>query len=85
LNSKVSKAAQAVCLKAMAHASSARYSSAAELSADVGRLLDAEPVSAYSENAIERVGRWLGKNRFLVFLVLAYLLLRVFFLLTARR
>ena len=85
LNSKVSKAAEAVCLKAMAHASLARYSSAAELSADVGRLLDDEPVSAYSENAIERVGRWLGKNRFIVFLVLAYLLLRIFFLLTARR
>jgi serine/threonine protein kinase len=85
LNSKVSKAAEAVCLKAMAHASFARYSSAAELSADVGRLLDDEPVSAYRENAIERVGRWLSKNRFIVFLVLAYLLLRIFFLLTARR
>ena len=85
LNSKVSKAAQAVCLKAMAHESFARYSSAAELSADVGRLLDDEPVSAYGENAIEKVGRWLNKNRFIVFLVLAYLLLRIFFLLTARR
>jgi serine/threonine-protein kinase len=85
LSSKVSKAAEAVCLKAMAHASFARYSSAAELSAEVGRLLDDEPVSAYSENAIERVGRWLSKNRFIVFLVLAYLLLRIFFLLTARR
>ena len=85
LNSKVSKAAEAVCLKAMAHESFARYSSAAELSADVGRLLDDEPVSAYRENAIERVGRWLSKNRFIVFLVLAYLLLRIFFLLTAPR
>jgi serine/threonine protein kinase len=85
LNSKVSKAAEAVCSKAMAQASFARYSSAAELSADVGRLLDDEPVSAYRENAIERIGRWLSKNRFIVFLVLAYLLLRIFFLLTARR
>ena len=85
LNSKVSKSAQAVCLKAMAYASFARYSTAAELSADVGRLLDDEPVSVYRENAIERVVRWLSKNQFLVFLVLAYLLLRIFFLLTARR
>ena len=85
LNTKVSKSAQAVCLKAMAYASFARYSTAAELSADVGRLLDDEPVSAYRENAIERVVRWLSKNQFLVFLVLAYLLLRIFFLLTARR
>ena len=85
LNTKVSKSAQAVCLKAMAYSSFARYSTAAELSVDVGRLLDDEPVSAYRENAIERVVRWLSKNQFLVFLVLAYLLLRIFFLLTARR
>ena len=85
LNSKISKAAEAVCLKAMADLRTERYSSAADLSADVGRLLDAEPVSAYTENAFERTGRWLGKNRFLVFLVVAYLLMRIFFLLTARR
>jgi hypothetical protein len=41
-------------------------------------------VSAYRENIIEQTGRWLGKNRFLVFLVLAYLLMRIFFILTAR-
>jgi len=85
LNSKISKAAEAVCLKAMADARTERYSSAADLSVDVGRLLDAEPVSAYAENALEKAGRWLGKNRFLVFLVVAYLLMRIFFLLTARR
>ncbi len=85
LNSKISKAAEAVCLKAIAELRTERYSSAADLSVDVGRLLDAEPVSAYTENAFERTGRWLGKNRFLVFLVVAYLLMRIFFLLTARR
>jgi hypothetical protein len=62
-----------------------RYTSATELSADIGRLLDAEPVSAYRENAFEKVSRWLGKNRFLVLLVLAYLLMRIFFIFTSRR
>src|SRR6185503_1339264 len=52
---KVSKAAQAICLKAMASAKESRYWSAAELSADTGRLLDVEPVSAYRESAVERV------------------------------
>jgi eukaryotic-like serine/threonine-protein kinase len=85
LNSTVTRAAEAICLKAMAPLSSARYGSAVELSADVGRFLDAEPVSAYRENIFERIGRWLNKNRFLVFLVLAYLLMRIFFILTARR
>ncbi len=84
INGGLSKAAEAVCLKAMASERSQRYSSAAELSLDVGRLLDAEPVTAYRENAFEKVGRWLGKNRFLVFLVLAYLLMRIFFILSSR-
>lgn len=82
---KVSKAAEAICLKAMAEARGERYSSASELSADIGRLLDAEPVSAYRESAIEKVSRWVSKNRFLVLLVLAYLLMRIFFALTSRR
>jgi serine/threonine-protein kinase len=85
LNPKVSKAGEAVCLRAMAPAIDARYSDAAELSADVARLIDGEPVSAYRENLLERLARWLSRNRLLVFLILAYLLMRIFFILTARR
>jgi len=81
---KVSKAAKAVCSKAMAEAKENRYSSASELSADIGRLLDGEPVSAYRESVFERAGRWVSKNRFLVLLVLAYLLMRIFFIFTTR-
>ena len=83
--SKVSKAAHAIFSKAMANAKESRYASAAELSADIGRLLDAEPVSAYRENALERTSRWVSKNRFLVLLVLAYLLMRIFLIFTSRR
>jgi serine/threonine-protein kinase len=81
---KISKAARAISAKAMADAKESRYSSAAELSADVGRLLDAESVSAYRESTIEKVSRWVSKNRFLVLLVLAYLLMRIFFIFTTR-
>jgi eukaryotic-like serine/threonine-protein kinase len=84
INPKVSKPAEAVCLKAMARERASRYATAAELSTDVSRLLDAEPVSAYRENAYEKVSRWVGKNRFLVLLVLAYLLMRIFFIFTSR-
>ena len=80
----VRKAAHAICLKAMATAKNDRYATASELSSDIGRLLDAEPVSAYRENAFERVSRWVGKNRFLVLLVLAYLLMRIFLIFTSR-
>jgi len=84
INPKVSKPAEAICMKAMARTSEERYSSASELSADIGRLLDAEPVSAYKESAIEKTSRWVSKNRFLVLLVLAYLLMRIFFVFTSR-
>jgi len=82
---KVSKLANAICMKAMALEPEHRYASASELSADVGHLLDAEPVAAYRENALERAGRWVGKNRFLVLLVLAYLVMRILLIFTARR
>jgi serine/threonine protein kinase len=84
LNPKVSKAAEAVCLKAMSPERPARYATAAELSNDVGRLLDAEPVSAYRESVFEKAGRWAGKNRFLILLVLAYLVMRIFLIFTSR-
>ena len=82
---EVSKSAKAICKKALAPVKESRYASALELSADIGRLLDAEPVSAYRENALEKVSRWVSKNRFLVLLVLAYLLMRIFFAFTSRR
>ena len=84
LNPKVSKAADAVCLKAMSLEREARYATAAELSSDVGRLLDAESVSAYRETVLEKAGRWAGKNRFLILLVVAYLVMRIFFIFTSR-
>jgi len=82
---KVSKAAHAISSKATATAKESRYASASDLSTDIGRLLDAEPVSAYRENAFERTSRWVGKNRFLVLLVLAYLLMRIILIFTSRR
>ncbi|MEP6820150.1 MAG: serine/threonine-protein kinase [bacterium] len=84
LSPKIGKAVEAVCLKAMAPDRAERYASARELRDDDVNLIDDEPVTAYRENAFERVGRWLSRNRFLVFLVLAYLLMRIFFVLTAR-
>jgi serine/threonine protein kinase len=84
LNPKVGKAAEAVCLRAMAPLSKDRYANAEQLAAEITSLIDDDPVAAYRENIFERTLRWLGKNRFLVFLILAYLLMRIFFLLTAR-
>jgi serine/threonine-protein kinase len=84
INPKVSKPAEAICLQAMSPEKDARYATAAELSRDVGQLLDAERVSAYPESVVEKVGRWAGKNRFLILLVLAYLVMRIIFIFTSR-
>jgi serine/threonine-protein kinase len=84
-DSRITKQAEAVCLQAMAENRSVRYASAKELSTDVGKLLDAESVSAYREGAGEKLVRWVGKNRFLVLLVLSYLLMRIILLFSSGR
>jgi eukaryotic-like serine/threonine-protein kinase len=74
---RVSRSFAAVIGRAMAADSAMRYENARELAEDVLRYLDGEPVTAYRENVIERAGRWLGRNRVLVVLVAAYLVMRV--------
>jgi len=54
----------------------ARYSSAAAMSADIARFLDAEPVSVYRERWWEIVLRWTKRNHTLLLLLLAYLIMR---------
>ena len=65
-----------ICLKAMSFAPSGRYQTAQDLSADVSLYLDAQAVSAYRESLFERSSRWVSKNAFLFWLILAYLLMR---------
>ena len=77
LPSKLPRALDAICAKAAAPEKSDRYASARDLANDVSRWLDGQPVSAYRETIIERAGRWLTRNRALVTIVLAYLVMRV--------
>lgn len=84
-HTKIPKTIERVCLKALSPKPEGRYSSVADLSTDVTSFLDGEPVSAYKESVIERVDRWVGKNRFLVFLILAYLLMRILLLVASGR
>jgi serine/threonine-protein kinase len=84
-NERASRPLRAICSKAMAHEMSARYSSVQELAADVGKYLDGMPVSAYRENILERTVRLVDRNRVAVVLVLAYLLMRLLFILFSRR
>jgi len=77
INQKIARAIEAVCLKAMAERREDRYASAEQLAGDIVGFLDGQPVSAYRENIFEKAGRWLTKNRFIVLLIVAYLLMRL--------
>jgi len=77
IDQKIPRAIEAICLKAMSEGRENRYASAEGIAGDVVRFLDGEPVSAYRENVFEKAGRWLGKNRFIVLLILAYLIMRL--------
>jgi serine/threonine protein kinase len=71
------KALRAIIAKATATSPVDRYSDAAKLAEDVSRFSDGLPIGAYHENIFERSGRWLSRNRALVGMILAYLLMRV--------
>lgn len=75
----------AICNRATAADARDRYETARELAEDVTRYIDGLPVDAYRENALERVGRWLERNRALVAVVAAYLLMRAIVLLVTHR
>jgi serine/threonine protein kinase len=80
-----SRPLRAICAKATSAEMSARYPSVQDLAADVGRYLDGMPVSAYRENIFERMARLVSRNRVAVVLVLAYLFMRLLFILFSRR
>jgi hypothetical protein len=60
----------------MAAVPAARYASAAELAADVERLLAGARPLAHREGALERTARFVRRYRVAIGLVLAYLLVR---------
>ena len=72
----VPKPLAAICATATAQDPDARYASVADLSSDVARFLDGEPVSVYRERWWEIVLRWTLRNHTLVLLLLAYLIMR---------
>jgi serine/threonine-protein kinase len=63
INPNIPKPLEAICQKAMAVRPSDRYLSAAGLAADIERWLNDEPVSAYQEPALVRLGRWTRRHR----------------------
>lgn len=67
---------QAIYAKAMADLPKDRYGGVSELATEVSRFLDGLPVSAYSESAFEKVGRFYKRHQVAILLITAYLVMR---------
>ena len=74
----------AIIRKSTSPGPSDRYADARELREDILRFLDGEPVTAYREGLLERVGRWASRNRVLLALLAAYLVMRLIVFLSVR-
>jgi eukaryotic-like serine/threonine-protein kinase len=81
----VSRPLRAISQRAMAADPASRYQSAGDMTADIARYLAGEPVLAYREGWFERARRIYVRHRTAIVLVAAYLLMRVLFILLARR
>ena len=77
VNPEVPAAVDAICIKAMAQDPSERYQSASEISQEISRFFDKEPVKAYRENIFEKADRFVSRHRFIVLLLGAYVLVRI--------
>jgi serine/threonine-protein kinase len=63
IESTLPPALAAICQKAMATAPASRYATALELAAELERWLADEPVAAYREPWMARLGRWQRRHR----------------------
>jgi len=75
-NQRLPRALQAICEKATAKQPEQRYESVSEFAADVSRHLDGLPISAYSENVFEKLGRFYKRHQVAILLITAYLVMR---------
>ena len=82
---RLSRPLRAIYEKATAREMSQRYASVQQMAADIGRYLEDLSISAYPENLFEKSGRFIKRNQVAVVLVMAYLVMRLLFILFSRR
>ncbi len=68
---------ESICMTAMAREPEDRYRTAQQMSDDVERFLDGQPVAVHRETLLERGGRLIARHRTILLLVAAYLIMRV--------
>jgi serine/threonine protein kinase len=70
----IPKQLRAISAKAMSEQKSNRYENALAMRDDIERYLNGDRVAAYEENILEIVWRKMKQNKFLIFLILTYIL-----------
>jgi eukaryotic-like serine/threonine-protein kinase len=78
VNPAVPAALDAVCVKALAVNPGDRYAAATDLAADIDRWLADEPVTAWREPLLTRLGRWVRRHRSWVAAAAALMVTAVF-------
>jgi eukaryotic-like serine/threonine-protein kinase len=76
-SSQRARSLDAICAKACAPEREDRYAAVQDLAADVSRHLDGLAVSAHSESIFDKLARFYRQYRFFIWLIAAYLLMRV--------
>ena len=79
-STRLDRSLAAICAKACAPAREARYAAVQELTADISRYLNGQPVAAHRESIFEKAARFYRRYRFFILLIAAYLLMRVLFI-----
>jgi len=85
LDPRIPRALESVVDKALSKDPDRRYGTALELAADLDRFLDGLAPRAHRETLVDRVGRFVGRNKILLLLVLAYLVARGLVMVFAKR
>jgi len=81
---KLDRSLEAVCAKACAPERGRRYAAVQDLAADVSRYLDGLAVSAHREGVFDKLARFYRRYRFFIWLIAAYLFMRVLLIVTIR-
>lgn len=81
---KVPKQLTAIADKALSEHKNDRYAKALEMRDDIENYLNGFRVSAYQENVLEFALRWLRQNRFLILLILTYIVAQLVIRLISR-
>jgi serine/threonine protein kinase len=84
-NRAAPRSLHSVARKAEAPQIDRRYASVVELSHEIDRYLDGDPVEAHRENLLERAARVVTRNPMAFALLAAYLVMRILFFLFVQR